>query len=243
MINISINNNSDSNNYPRLDLDAGQETIQIKLHLRKMCVFGAGNVFKEEEKLMLWKNISPSSGNNCSFPFWGSCKRKECPSRIEIFNGEFPTPSDYRERCVQLLRLEGEMKLCLVALPSRMLWVFCFCLVALQSQMLWLGYPCLARFCEWWFFLFVFDGCLAQGTERKKRKKVKLLSRVRLFSTPWTVPHQAPLSMGFSRQEYWSGLPFTPSGDLPDPGIKPESSVSPALAGGFFTTSTTWAAL
>ena len=108
MINISINNNSDSNNYPRLDLDAGQETIQIKLHLRKMCVFGAGNVFKEEEKLMLWKNISPSSGNNCSFPFWGSCKRKECPSRIEIFNGEFPTPSDYRERCVQSLRLEGE---------------------------------------------------------------------------------------------------------------------------------------
>ena len=84
MINISINNNSDSNNYPRLDLDAGQETIQIKLHLRKMCVFGAGNVFKEEEKLMLWKNISPSSGNNCSFPFWGSCKRKECPSRIAL---------------------------------------------------------------------------------------------------------------------------------------------------------------
>ena len=199
MINISINNNSDSNNYPRLDLDAGQETIQIKLHLRKMCVFGAGNVFKEEEKLMLWKNISPSSGNNCSFPFWGSCKRKECPSRIEIFNGEFPTPSDYRERCVQSLRLEGEMKLCLVALPSRMLWVFCFCLVALQSQMLWLGYPCLARFCEWWFFLFVFDGCLAQGTERKKRKKVKLLSRVRLFSTPWTRADQAPPSMEFSR--------------------------------------------
>ena len=185
MINISINNNSDSNNYPRLDLDAGQETIQIKLHLRKMCVFGAGNVFKEEEKLMLWKNISPSSGDNCSFPFWGSCKRKECPSRIEIFDGEFPTPSDYRERCVQSLRLEGEMNLCLLALPSRMLWVFCFCLVAHQSQMLWVGYRCLARFCER-FFLFVSDGHLAQGPERKKRKKVKLLSRVRLFSTPWT---------------------------------------------------------
>lgn len=53
MINISINNNSGSNNYPPLDLDAGQETIQIKLHVRKMCVFGAGNVFKEEEKWML----------------------------------------------------------------------------------------------------------------------------------------------------------------------------------------------
>ena len=52
------------------------------------------------------------------------------------------------------------------------------------------------------------------------------------FATPWTVAHQAPLSMGFSRQEYWSGLPF-PSGDLPDPGIK---STSPALGGMFFTT-------
>ena len=50
------------------------------------------------------------------------------------------------------------------------------------------------------------------------------------------VAHQAPLSMGFSRQEYWSGLPFPSPGDLPDPGIKPESPESPALAGGFFTT-------
>ena len=54
--------------------------------------------------------------------------------------------------------------------------------------------------------------------------------------TPWTVAHQAPLSMGFSRQEYWSGLPFPPPGDLPDPGIEPTSSASLALAGGFFTT-------
>ena len=51
--------------------------------------------------------------------------------------------------------------------------------------------------------------------------------------TPWTIVHQAPLSMGFSRQEYWSGLPFLSPGDLPKPGIKP---VSPALAGRFFTT-------
>ena len=62
------------------------------------------------------------------------------------------------------------------------------------------------------------------------------------FATPWTVPHQAPLSMGFSRQEYWSGLPFPPPGDLPDPGIEPRSLMSPALAGGFFTTSATWEA-
>ena len=51
--------------------------------------------------------------------------------------------------------------------------------------------------------------------------KVKSLSRVRLFATPWTVAHQAPLCMGFSRQEYWSGLPFPSPADLPDPGIEP----------------------
>ena len=56
--------------------------------------------------------------------------------------------------------------------------------------------------------------------------KVKLLSRVRLFATPWTVAQQAPLSMGFSRQEYWSGLPFPYPGDLLDPVIKPRN---PAL--------------
>ena len=67
-------------------------------------------------------------------------------------------------------------------------------------------------------------------------------SCVQLFVTPWTVACQAPLSMGFSRQEYWSGLPCPPPGDLPKPGFKVESLISPALAGGFFTTSTTWEA-
>ena len=57
---------------------------------------------------------------------------------------------------------------------------------------------------------------------------VCVLSRVRLFATPWTVAHQALLSMGVSRQEYWSGLPFPPLGDLPDPGMEP---TSPVLAG------------
>ena len=55
---------------------------------------------------------------------------------------------------------------------------------------------------------------------------VKSLSRVRLFATLWTIARQAPLSMGFSQQEYWSGLPFPSPGDLPDPGIEPRS---PAL--------------
>ena len=57
----------------------------------------------------------------------------------------------------------------------------------------------------------------------KYAKLVKLLSRVRLFTTPWTVAHQASPSMGFSRQEYWSGLPLPSPGDLPDPGIEPRS--------------------
>ena len=61
-------------------------------------------------------------------------------------------------------------------------------------------------------------------------------SRVQLFVIPWTVARQASLTMGFSRQEYRSGLAFPPPGDLPDPGIKPAPLTSPALAGGFFTT-------
>ena len=68
------------------------------------------------------------------------------------------------------------------------------------------------------------------------KEKVKTLSRVPLSATPWTAAHQAPLSMGFSRQEYWSGLLFPSSGDLLDPRIKPTTLVFPALAGGFFTT-------
>ena len=70
--------------------------------------------------------------------------------------------------------------------------------------------------------------------------EVKSLSCVRLFATPWTVAHQAPLCMGFSRQEHWSGLPFPSPGDLPDPGIEPSSF---ALAGRFFTTSATCEAI
>ena len=65
-------------------------------------------------------------------------------------------------------------------------------------------------------------------------------SHVQLFVTLWTVALQTSLSMGFSRQEYPSGLSYSPPGDLPDPRIKPMSLKSPALAGGFFTTRTTW---
>ena len=72
---------------------------------------------------------------------------------------------------------------------------------------------------------------LTEAEDVKKRwqeyteseRKVKLLSRVRLFATPWTIAYKAPLSMGFSRQGYWSGLPFPSPEDLPDPGIEPGS--------------------
>ena len=73
-------------------------------------------------------------------------------------------------------------------------------------------------------------------------------SGFQFFVALWTVALQAPLSMGFSRQEYWSGLPFPPPGDLPDPGIEPVSLMPPALADRFFfffffTTSATWDAV
>ena len=83
---------------------------------------------------------------------------------------------------------------------------------------------------------------------KKKKKKTNsgcVLNRfihARLFVMPWAIVRQVPLSLGFSSQEYWSGLPRTPPGDLPYPGIKSASLMSPALAGGFPTTNTTWEA-
>ena len=62
------------------------------------------------------------------------------------------------------------------------------------------------------------------------------LSRVQLIATAWTAAHQAPLSMGFPREEYWSELPCPPPRDLPNPGTEPTSPASPALTGGIFTT-------
>ena len=62
---------------------------------------------------------------------------------------------------------------------------------------------------------------------------LRCFSRVQLLATLWTLAHEAPLSMGFSRQEYWSGLPCPPPGDLPNPGIEPASLASPALEADF----------
>ena len=79
-------------------------------------------------------------------------------------------------------------------------------------------------------------------TFRSLLKLMSIESVVSNSEMPWTVACQAPLSMGFSRQEYWSGLLCLPPEDLPNLGIEPESLTSPALAGGFFTSSAPWEA-
>ena len=73
--------------------------------------------------------------------------------------------------------------------------------------------------------------------------RVSCFSCIWLFGILWTVAHRAPLSIGFSRQDYWGGLPCPPPGDLSHPGIELASFMSPALAGRFFTTSAIWEAL
>ena len=98
--------------------------------------------------------------------------------------------------------------------------------------------------------MFIGLRSLGKQSKFKKRESIKqvkcytcmlsLFSRVGLFATLWTVALQAPLSMGFSRQEYWSGLTCPPLGDISSPGIEPVSLTSPALVGGFFATSDTW---
>ena len=95
---------------------------------------------------------------------------------------------------------------------------------------------------EWLFEAVAYNGqclivtCVCVCVCVCARVCTRALSHVRLFVTLWTIAHQAPLSMGFPRQEYWSRLPFPSPGDLPDPGIKPVSPVSATLAGRFFTT-------
>ena len=83
-----------------------------------------------------------------------------------------------------------------------------------------------------WVLWTGFRGC----SRLTEKVHACMLSCVWLFLTPWTGTCQAPLSMEFSRQEYWNGLPFSTSGYLPNPGIEPTSPVSPVLAGEFFTT-------
>ena len=89
------------------------------------------------------------------------------------------------------------------------------------------------------FFIFIFQLFIANIYHVCM---IGHFSCVQLFVTLWTIAHQAPLSMGFSRQEYWNGLPFLPPGDLPNLGINMVLTRR-ALAGGFFATSATWECL
>ena len=102
-------------------------------------------------------------------------------------------------------------------------------------------YPFFFSWWKWFFFFFfgknsyILISCVCACM-------LSCFSHVQLFATLWTVTCQTPLSMGFSRQEYWIGLPFPPPGDLPNPGIELVSLMSPALAGRFFTTRAAWEA-
>ena len=100
-----------------------------------------------------------------------------------------------------------------------------------------------------WMGVFMAQWSNFQTTWRWKRAitvkdyMLNHFSHVQVFVTPWTLAGPAPLSVGFSRQEHWSGLPFPPPRDLPNPGIELPSLMSPALSDGFFITSATWEAL
>ena len=87
------------------------------------------------------------------------------------------------------------------------------------------------------------DCLCSSGFHLGQSCSAQLLRPVRLFVTPWIVAYQAPMSMGFFRQEYWSGLPFHPPGDLPDPGIKPTSPESAAIGKRILHYWATWGAI
>ena len=92
---------------------------------------------------------------------------------------------------------------------------------------------------------FLIDNSRPPGSSPLKDPNICMISHAVMsnsFATLWTEAHQAPLSRGFSRHEYWSGLPYPPPGHLPDPQTEPISLMSPTLAGRFFTTSATWEA-
>ena len=111
---------------------------------------------------------------------------------------------------------------CLLCSPIRIPFSSNFFLILIKSQV---NYVCL-NLCLFYFFLYslyVIYKIRKKVMKMSFNSSVSLLSRVRLFATPWTLSHQVPLSMEFSRQEYWSGLPCTPLWDLPNPGIEPRS--------------------
>ena len=122
-----------------------------------------------------------------------------------------------------------------IPFPEDFLWMIskfisCLPIMAQWSGVLW--FTLAAEYFMWYMFQIYFGICILCMLSR--------FSHVWLFVTLWTLAHQVPLSMGFSRQEYWSGMPCPPPGDLPNSGIETTCLMSPALAGGFFTTRLPW---
>ena len=112
--------------------------------------------------------------------------------------------------------------------PPLALFVVMLCKAHLTSHSRMSGFRCVIT--PLWLSILVISKTIIIPSQYKckilsaiVKVKVKSLSHVQLFATPWSVPYQAPPSMGFSRQEHWSGLPFPSPGDLPDPGIEPWS--------------------
>ena len=159
-----------------------------------------------------------------------------------------------------LLTFYLNMKTCLylfifnpnLSVPSTEAWlksglIEWYCVSHIHQSFNLITCMCYMLLCMWKFLPTVLRSEeLVTFCSGKLTVYIRVLSHfscVQLFETQWTVVHKAPLSMGFSRQEYWSGFPCPPLGDLPDPGTEPVSLMSPALAGRFFTTSPTWEAL
>ena len=105
--------------------------------------------------------------------------------------------------------------------------------ICLWGSILFLSFTSIIYITSTFQMIFLFRGTFSFPL--KKWIYAQSFSCVRLFVTPWTVAHQAPLSMEFSRKEYWSGLPFPPSADLPKTGMEPASPDSPALTGDSLT--------
>ena len=143
---------------------------------------------------------------------------------METFNGEF-------QGCKELYQLSRSVsRESLLAPAALIVYSQLFPEILLPSTYYW---GCFLLYCPetdslWFFYLFPWACMLSR------------FSHIWLFATLWIVAHQASLSMGFSRQEYWRELPCPPPGDPPNLGIEPRPPRYPALAGWFFTISTTW---
>ena len=128
--------------------------------------------------------------------------------------------------------------LCRTALPF---WAWRSCSPKVSPRLFWFIYI-RPKSWVWVWISSIYGASLLCVPQPGVCECTKALSRVRLCAAPWTITRQAPPSMEFSRQGYWSGLPFPPPGGSYQPRDQNHISMSPALAGGFFTTSATWEA-